>query len=159
MNPTRQPVRLLLVEDHADTLDVLAMTLREHFGVVACRSAAEALVALETEPVDVALLDIGMAPMDGLQCIAAIRAMPGYAGLPAIALTAHARDVDRHSFLTAGFQAVVTKPVFDQRELVATIGTVLRSHVSGTRRPLTGHADPGILATDEAVGRSWPRAG
>lgn len=118
------PVRLLLVEDHADTLEVLAMTLSEHFAVVACRSPAEALPALQTGRVDVVVLDIGMAPMDGLECLQAIRGLSGYESIPAIAVTAFARDVERCRFLAAGFQAVITKPV-DDGELLAAIGTVL----------------------------------
>jgi CheY-like chemotaxis protein len=71
------------------------------------------------------VLDIGMAPIDGVQCLQAIRARPGYARIPAIALTAFARDVERNAFLEAGFQAVVTKPILDHRAFLAAIEGLL----------------------------------
>jgi len=117
--------RLLLVDDNADNLEVLAILLGEMYTVVSCGSAAEALRAIETHEPDLLVLDIGMAPIDGVQCLQAIRARPGYARIPAIALTAFARDVERKAFLDAGFQAVVTKPILDHRALVAAIERLL----------------------------------
>jgi CheY-like chemotaxis protein len=85
------------------------------------------LTALEAAKPDLLLLDIGMTPIDGLQCLKAIRAMPGYGSIPAIALTAYARDAERKAFLAAGFQAVVTKPIIDHQELFATMSASLTS--------------------------------
>src|SRR5262249_54725329 len=86
----------------------------------------EALAALEADKPDLVMLDIGMTPVDGMQCLKAIRAVPGYASVPAIALTAYARDVDRRVFLATGFQAVITKPLLDHRELFGVISASLR---------------------------------
>ena len=123
--------RLLLVDDNPDNLELLALLLREKFHVASYGSAAEALSDLEAVQPDALVLDIGMTPVDGLQCLEAIRAKPGYAGIPAVALTAFARDVERKAFLDAGFQAVITKPILDHVELGEVIDGVLRSSGCG----------------------------
>ena len=128
--------RLLLVDDNPDNLEVLAMLLGQHYSVAGYGSAAEALDALETVKPDLLVLDIGMSPVDGLQCLEAIRGRPGYGGIPAIALTAFARDDERSEFLKAGFQAVVAKPILDLDALAAVIDTLLPSAASSRPRPL-----------------------
>lgn len=117
--------RLLLVDDNSDHLDILGLFLNGHYAVSKCGSAAEALEAIDHFMPDVLLLDIGMAPIDGVQCLEAIRGLPECSSIPAIAVTAYARDVDRESFLSAGFEAVVTKPVVEPAELIAVVKSVL----------------------------------
>ena len=119
-------VRLLVVEDNEDTLDLLTLWLSEKYRVFSYGCAAEALTDLETAKPDLLLLDIGMGPIDGLECLKAIRAMPRYGSIPAIALTGYARDDEREAFRAAGFQAVLAKPVLDD-ELFAAITAVLAS--------------------------------
>src|SRR5438552_3998941 len=105
--------QLLLVDANRDNLDILTFILSEKYRVSGHGSVSEALTALEAARPDLLLLDIGMSPVDGLQCLEAVRGMPGYGSIPAIALTAYVSDVDREAFLAAGFQAVVTKPILD----------------------------------------------
>jgi CheY-like chemotaxis protein len=124
---------LLLVDDNRDNLEVLAMILGARYRVVSCGSAVEALRAVEAIKPDVLVLDIGMTPVDGVQCLATIRAMPRYASVPAVALTAYARDVEREAFLAAGFQAVVTKPVLDEQGLIAVIDRLLATRNTSPR--------------------------
>jgi CheY-like chemotaxis protein len=119
-------VRVLLVDDHEDTLDLFEVVLGQTYGVSTCGSAAEALEGLAVAAPDVLVLDIGMSPVDGVECLQAIRAVPGYEHTPAIALTGFARDVDRQAFLAAGFQAVVAKPVADPRDLIPLIDDLAR---------------------------------
>lgn len=119
--------RLLLVDDNRDNLDILSVLLSEKYHVAGFGSAAEALAALDTVKPDVLVLDIGMAPVDGVQCLAAIRAQPGYSATPAVALTAFARDSERAEFLAAGFQQVVTKPILDHGTLIRAIDVTLES--------------------------------
>jgi CheY-like chemotaxis protein len=118
--------RLLVVEDDQDTLDLLTLWLSEKYRVFGYRCAQEALTALETAKPDLLLLDIGMGPINGLECLKAIRAMPGYGGVPAIALTGYARGSEREAFQAAGFQAVLAKPVLDD-DLFAAITPLLVS--------------------------------
>jgi CheY-like chemotaxis protein len=154
--------RLLLVEDDRDSLELLAVILGERYSVSGCGSAAEALAVLEAITPDVLVLDIGMAPVDGLQCLEAIRAMRGHSRTPAIALTGFARDDERQAFLAAGFQAVVTKPILDYRQLETLIDTLLKSacsvaapssdtnpwskESSVSRGVLTGSLDDGMIS-------------
>jgi CheY-like chemotaxis protein len=126
--------RVLLVDDNPDNLELLAVLLSEHYVVSSHGSAAEALRELDSFDPDVLVLDIGMAPIDGLECLQAIRARPGHSRTPAVALTAFAREVERKTFLAAGFQAVVTKPIFDPREVVTVIDRVLGALTHGQTR-------------------------
>jgi CheY-like chemotaxis protein len=115
--------RLLVVEDDQDTLDLFALWLGEKYRVFSYRCVAEALAALEAAKPDLLLLDIGMRPIDGLECLKAIRATPGYNTIPAIALTGYARDCERAAFQAAGFEAVLTKPILDN-DLFAAIAAM-----------------------------------
>ena len=120
-------VRLLVVEDNPDIREMLTMLLGEKYRVSSCGSAAEALAVLEASKPDVLVLDIRMTPVDGVQCLEAIRAIPRYSSTPAIALTACARQAEMQAFLAAGFQAVVTKPILDPRDLETSIDMLLTS--------------------------------
>jgi CheY-like chemotaxis protein len=119
--------RLLLVEDNRDNLEIFTVMLSARYQVAGCGSAAEALTLLDTFRPDVLVLDIRMSPVDGVQCLEAIRAVPGHSRTPAIALTALAREVERQAFLAAGFEAVVTKPIIDYGHLEGVIDGVLES--------------------------------
>ena len=130
---------------------MLTLSLGEKYSVFGCESAAEALAAVQTSRPDVLMLDIRMSPVDGVQCLNAIRAIPGYAGTPAIALTAFARDSDRQAFLAAGFQAVAVKPILDQCELEAVIDRLLSSATRRSVRDLTDASEDGIMSLREAA--------
>lgn len=133
MPPSRpNTARLLVVDDNPDILEMLGVLLSQKYSVSICGSAAEALSALETCRPDLLMLDIRMSPVDGLECLEAIRAIPGYACTPAIALTAFARDAERQAFLAGGFQAVVVKPIIDPQELEKLIDGFLGSPDPGT---------------------------
>jgi len=140
---------------------VLAFLLSDKYEVAACNSAAEALRAVTSAAMDVLVLDIGMAPTDGIECLKMIRDIPPHAATPAIALTAFAREADRRDFLEAGFQAVVTKPILDQERLERLIDSLLASPPAGgsdsstahvslnantARCPLTGVVGDGMIA-------------
>jgi CheY-like chemotaxis protein len=154
--------RLLLVDDNPDDLEVLTVILGEKYLVLGYRSAPEALTALDTARPDLLVLDIGMSPVDGLQCLQTIRARPGYDSIPAIALTAYARDVERDAFLAAGFQAVVTKPVLDHRDLFAAIAPLLAERpgrmktLMAQSRSLAKASADLIAETEAIIARSAP---
>jgi len=124
--------RLILVDDNQDNLEIVEVFLSQKYDVYSYGSAAEALSAIDTVRPELLVLDIRMRGVDGLQCLQAIRAKPGYAAVPAVALTAFARDVEQKAFLDAGFQAVVTKPILDDRQLLGTIERVLSARLLST---------------------------
>jgi len=123
-------MRLLLVDDNQDNLELLTAILSEKYQVASFACAQKALAALESAKPDLVLLDIGMSPIDGLGCLQTIRDMPGYRNIPAIALTAYARDVERKAFLATGFDAVVTKPILDYQELFGPITALLEQETA-----------------------------
>jgi PAS domain S-box-containing protein len=116
-------VRVLVVEDDPDTLELMKVFLARHGAeVTAAASAAGALEALGPARPDVIVSDIGMPGEDGYELMRRVRSLAPEAGglTPAVALTAYATDADRLKALRAGFQAHVGKPV-DPPALLAAI--------------------------------------
>jgi len=128
-------LRVLVVDDEPDARTLARRVLEERGAeVVTVGSAAEALEAVDGgSAVNVVVSDIGMPERDGYDFIRQMRAMPGSAGrVPAIALTALARDEDRKRTLQAGYQMHISKPV-DPAELVTVIATLAgRGKISST---------------------------
>ncbi len=114
-------LRILVIEDEIDALDLLGIDLREHGAIVTgVPSASEALRWLGLQKFDLIISDIGMADTDGYSLIKQVREREGEEHIPAIALTAYARAQDRIRALTAGYNAHVAKPV-QIRELVSVV--------------------------------------
>jgi PAS domain S-box-containing protein len=127
-HPELAGARVLVVDDDADALEVMALILRQAGAeVVTAATAATALSALKSWRPDALLSDIGLPDHDGYDLIAQVRALTEREGgrTPAAALTAYARPEDRARTLAAGFQTHISKPV-EPRELV----TVVRALVS-----------------------------
>ena len=122
--PTLNAIRILIVDDEADTR-VLLKTIVEQCGaqVLAVSSAADALEALASFKPHILVSDIGMPVEDGYTLIRRVRALSTEDGgkIPAVALTAYAREEDRMRALLAGFQVHVAKPV-NPAELIAVVG-------------------------------------
>jgi signal transduction histidine kinase/ActR/RegA family two-component response regulator len=127
--PMLEGVRVLLVDDDRDTLNMLAAVL------TACRatihtasSADEALEALRWFRPDVLVSDLAMPGEDGYSLIKRLRAHEGEAGgkIPAVALTAYVRVKDRTRALAAGFNMFVPKPV-EPTELIAAVASLTES--------------------------------
>ncbi|HWW77118.1 MAG TPA: response regulator [Pyrinomonadaceae bacterium] len=121
-------MKILVVDDEPDTLEMLKVGLTQCGAEVSAASAApEALAALDAEVPDVLISDIGMPDEDGYQLVRKIRARPAEAGgrVPAIALTAYARTEDRLQALRAGYHMHVPKPV-ELAELVAVVSSLVR---------------------------------
>jgi signal transduction histidine kinase/CheY-like chemotaxis protein len=107
-------VKVLLVDDVDDTLDVLQQIL-QHSGarIMAASNAGAALALMERERPDVIVSDIGMPEVDGFELMRRIRRRSASAGgaIPAIALTAFTRQDDRAKAMEAGFNDYLAKPV------------------------------------------------
>jgi len=116
-------MRILVVEDELDALDLLTIDLNAHGAkVLGAASAAEALDLLRAHKFDLLISDISMADTDGYNLIRQVRTQEGEKGehIPAIALTAYARTQDRIRAITAGYNTHVAKPV-EIRELVTVV--------------------------------------
>jgi signal transduction histidine kinase len=109
-----ESVRVLVVDDEADSREVVAMVLeRAGAEVRVAASASEALAIVGRELPDVLVADIEMPGEDGYSLVQKIRSLPADSGgqTPAVALTAHAGALDRAKLLEAGFNRHVPKPV------------------------------------------------
>jgi PAS domain S-box-containing protein len=115
-------VKLLIVENEPDAVELLRRVLTMHGAVVAsAASALEALALLPEFRPHVIVSDIGLSGIDGYGLMENIRRRGDELGrIPGIALTAFARQEDRTRALRAGYQAHLAKPM-NMDELIATI--------------------------------------
>ncbi len=132
--PALAGLRVLVVDDEADTRELLAAVLDSCGAqVIVAASAAEAFAQFERTRPDVLVSDIGMPGEDGYSLLARIRRLPPERGgaTPAAALTAYARAEDRMQALRSGFQMHVSKPV-EPSELIVVVAN-LAERVGGAR--------------------------
>jgi signal transduction histidine kinase/ActR/RegA family two-component response regulator len=119
-------MEVLVVDDEADTLELIKVLLGQCGAeVTTASSAAEALSLLERMTPHVIISDIGMPSEDGFEFIRKVRELPPEKGgkVPAVALTAYARAEDRLRVLRSGYQMHLSKPV-ELAELVAVVANV-----------------------------------
>ena len=115
------PLNVLVIEDHPDQRDLLAIVLqREGYRVITAANGLEALEKLETEHVQIALSDIMMPKMDGFELIKRVRGNPKLKSLYLILITARIQEGDRVRGLDLGADDYITKP-FSVSELLARI--------------------------------------
>jgi signal transduction histidine kinase/ActR/RegA family two-component response regulator len=126
--PSLCGMAVLVVDDEPEAREVTAAVLRQHGASV--RTAADADRAVESYAAsrpDVVVLDIAMPDTDGYQLLRHLRerAGPPTTAVPAIALTALAREEDRQRAFSSGFQLHLSKPI-DANTLVRAIATLRR---------------------------------
>lgn len=103
---------VLLVEDDRDAMAAMSELLRlMGHEVVPAGNRDEALRAIDTHMVDLALIDIGLPGQDGYAVASELRNRAGSRRLPLIALTGFGREADRVRALAAGFDKHLSKPV------------------------------------------------
>jgi len=130
-------VRILLVDDASDMLVLFTRFLqRSAAEVLAVQSAAEAFEALKKTKPDIILSDIGMPGEDGYSLIKKIRGLTPEEGgqIPAIALTAYAREEEKAKAIALGFCIHLSKPV-QHRTLVETIYKLLKDNSAKLNNP------------------------
>jgi CheY-like chemotaxis protein len=121
-----QGVRVLVVDDEPDTLELSRRVLGAYRAlVVTATSVDTALATLDNFRADVLVSDLSMPGRDGYELIRTVRRSVGPDALPAAALTAFARPEDAVRAQDAGFQMHLAKPV-EPEELVRVI-----AHLAG----------------------------
>jgi PAS domain S-box-containing protein len=119
---------IMLLEDHADSRELMIRTLKDSGATVAAFAAArEAFAALDRLRPSVIVADIALPDEDGYAFIRRVRAhsTPAIQTIPAIAVTAYATMPDRAEALAVGFQQHLPKPV-DPARLVQAIAELTR---------------------------------
>jgi len=116
-----QPLTIVVIEDHPDQRDLLAIVLqREGYRVVTAANGLEALDKLRQETVHIALSDIMMPKMDGFELIKKIRGDEALKNIYLILITARIQEGDRVRGLDLGADDYITKP-FSFSELLARV--------------------------------------
>ncbi|PYR58796.1 MAG: hypothetical protein DMF85_09690 [Acidobacteria bacterium] len=131
-SPGLDGIRVLVVDDDAESRDVVASYLEgQRAVVITAASAAQALEVLQREAVHVLLTDLAMPGEDGYALIRRVRTLSGPTppSIPAVALTAFARHEDREQALQAGFQVHLSKPI-DAPALVSAVASLTRGSLT-----------------------------
>src|SRR4026207_1622964 len=120
-NQKSTPLTVMVIEDHPDQRDLLAIVLqREGYKVITAGNGIEALEKLAAEKVQIALSDIMMPKMDGFELIKRIRGNPSLKSIYMILITARIQEGDRVRGLDLGTDDYITKP-FSFSELLARV--------------------------------------
>lgn len=130
---------ILVVDDDDDILRFVQFNLEvEGFGVLTARDGETALRLAQQHRPDLAVVDLMMPGVDGVELTRRLRSNPTTSPIPIIMLTAKSATVDKVVGLTAGADDYVLKP-FDNMELVARIRSMLRrAREFRESSPLTG---------------------
>lgn len=124
--PSLEDVRVLVVDDDEDTVQILGVMLEDsRANVQKASSVSEALETLEWYQPDVVVSDLAMPGEDGYSFIRKLRERDASNGTntPAVALTSYVRVEDRTRALAAGFNMFVPKPV-QPAELISAIANL-----------------------------------
>jgi CheY-like chemotaxis protein len=127
----------LVVEDHADTLDLWCFAL-DSVGatVVGVASVADALDRLKTVTPTVIISDVGLPDQTGLDFIRQVRTMPDPIGhLPAIAISGFSARRDQDAALAAGFDGHLVKPVPPEQAIAAVLELLARNRAPDHHPP------------------------
>ena len=120
--------RVLLVEDEPVNQEIACLLLEDvGLQVAVANDGVEAVEQAGREDYDLLLMDMQMPRLDGLQATRLIRALPGYATKPIVAMTANAFAEDKERCLAAGMNDFIAKPV-DPAVLFAVLLRNLASH-------------------------------
>ncbi|MDR1874045.1 MAG: response regulator [Synergistaceae bacterium] len=119
--------QILVVDDNIVSLKQVSALLAGHYGFSLSRSGREALKFCEQEAPDLVLLDVEMPNMDGFETLAALKAIPGMAGVPVIFLTGNIDAATEIRALESGARDFIRKPA-DKDILLHRVGFHLRLH-------------------------------
>jgi DNA-binding response OmpR family regulator len=127
--------RILAVDDDATSLGALGQILRQGgYDVLTARNGEEALPILESEHVDLVLLDVAMPGMSGYDVCRRIRASETTRNVPVVFLTAKGRLMDIAEGEDAGSDLYLVKPVLSAK-LLHLLGLFLTSDAPLSKRP------------------------
>jgi len=114
-------LNILVIEDNPDNMTLVDEILDDAgFHVFQAVNAELGIDMLNTQQIDLILMDISLPQMSGLEATTLIKSRQETAQIPIIALTAHAMQADKEQAMSAGANAFLTKPI-DEDILLQTI--------------------------------------
>ena len=147
--------RVLVVDDEPSIMRVVAANLRARgYEALTAASGTAALTAIEAQPPDCIVLDLGLPDIDGLEVLRRLRARTT---TPVVILTARDDERDKATALDLGADDYVTKP-FAMTELVARVrGALLHDRSQGLDRPRRIEVGPIRIDLDAGLVTRWGR--
>ncbi|PLX71193.1 MAG: DNA-binding response regulator [Denitrovibrio sp.] len=119
-------IKVLVIEDHEEIRDLISYNLaKENFETICFDNANEGLIHLESDDVDIILLDLMLPGLKGMQFLQIVRNNKKYSGVPIIIISAKNNEQDIINGLEAGADDYMTKP-FSIKILIAKINAILR---------------------------------
>lgn len=113
---------ILIADDEAEIVELLRLYLEKEYNIVEANSGTEALMQVQNQKIDLAILDIMMPGLDGLQLLKKIRELHHF---PVLFLSAKSEHYDKILGLELGADDYISKP-FNPLEIVARAGALLR---------------------------------
>ena len=116
-------LQILVVEDDKSVRNLMSTTLKAHdYKYIVAKNGEEAILQASTYNPDIALLDLGLPDMDGIEVIKKIRT---WSNMPIIVISARSEDADKIEALDNGADDYLTKP-FSVEELLARLRVTAR---------------------------------
>lgn len=117
---------VMVVDDSLTTRRLIEEILgAEGYRILPAGSGEQALGILETEKVDLFVVDIEMPGLDGFELSKRIRGSGEYQTVPIVILSTHGSDADKRKGMVAGANAYIVKSTFDQEAFLATVGSLI----------------------------------
>ena len=118
--------KILLVEDNEMNRDMLSRRLEKRgYALIIAVDGAQGVALTQSAHPDLILMDMSLPVIDGWEATKQLKADPATAGIPVIALTAHAMAGDCEKYLALGFDDYVSKPIVDETLLLDAIARCL----------------------------------
>lgn len=104
-------LKILYIEDNPQNMRLVRKMIDGHYEVIEALTGATGLSMAVSEKPDLILMDINLPDIDGLEVTARLKAIPGTAHIPIIAITANAMYGDKERFLAGGCDGYLAKPI------------------------------------------------
>jgi two-component system cell cycle response regulator DivK len=119
---------ILIVEDNEKNMKLVRDVLQvKGYRTLEAGSAEDGIALARAHKPDLVLMDIQLPGMNGIEALGVLRADPGTAGIPVIAVTASVMQQDRKQITEAGFDAYIGKPI-NLKEFLETVRAMIEAH-------------------------------
>ncbi len=116
---------VLIIEDNDKNLELVRDILQaKGYQTLEAGTAEDGLEIARGRAPDLILMDIQLPGMGGIEGLKALRAEPGTAGIPVVAITASVMQADRDQIMRAGFDGFIEKPITVRSFLQAVEGAL-----------------------------------